>query len=203
MSHAQAFFNALSSRVIAIQLYLKRFLFKTTPKKGKGGFLLGGQRGKDATGLQPSLATPRQGLETPASPRCSTRGPLTMPHIFSRNMGHQEPMLPSVEDSYACPILLPYPSTLQPCEVPLDFSTLSQHFNHFHLAVPFNALRNKYKTAKREGVAIDASGERELLIKAVRVNTLSKLTYGDTRQFLALIGDVFPGAESSDIPGVS
>ena len=52
-------------------------------------------------------------------------------------------------------------------------------------------------------MAIDASGERELLIKAVRVNTLSKLTYGDTRQFLALIGDVFPGAESSDIPGVS
>lgn len=48
----------------------------------------------------------------------------------------------------------------------------------------------------------DGSGEREILIKAVRVNTLSKLTYGDTRQFLALIGDVFPGAESSDIPGV-
>lgn len=58
------------------------------------------------------------------------------------------------------------------------------------------------KAAKREGGAIDADGERELLIKAVRVNTLSKLTYGDTRQFLALIGDVFPGAESSDIPGV-
>lgn len=48
----------------------------------------------------------------------------------------------------------------------------------------------------------DGSGEREILIKAVRVNTLSKLTYSDTRQFLALIGDVFPGAESSDIPGV-
>ncbi|CAM9408681.1 unnamed protein product, partial [Ectocarpus fasciculatus] len=57
------------------------------------------------------------------------------------------------------------------------------------------------QAAKREGTSIDASGERELLIKAVRVNTLSKLTYGDTRQFLALIGDVFPGAESSDIPG--
>jgi hypothetical protein len=27
----------------------------------------------------------------------------------------------------------------------------------------------------------------------VRVNTLSKLTYADTRLFLALIGDVFPG----------
>lgn len=51
-------------------------------------------------------------------------------------------------------------------------------------------------------MAVDGSGEREILIKAVRVNTLSKLTYGDTRQFLALIGDVFPGAESSDIPGV-
>lgn len=58
------------------------------------------------------------------------------------------------------------------------------------------------QAAKREGMATDAAGERELLIKAVRVNTLSKLTYSDTRQFLALIGDVFPGAESSDIPGV-
>lgn len=58
------------------------------------------------------------------------------------------------------------------------------------------------KAAKREGAGIDASDERELLIKAVRINTLSKLTYADTRQFLALIGNVFPGAESSDIPGV-
>lgn len=65
------------------------------------------------------------------------------------------------------------------------------------------AYETKHQSAKREGVSIDASGERELLIKAVRVNTLSKLTYDDTRQFLALIGDVFPGAESSDIPGVS
>ncbi|CAM9780353.1 unnamed protein product [Hapterophycus canaliculatus] len=55
--------------------------------------------------------------------------------------------------------------------------------------------------AKKEGVPIDVSEERKLLIKAVRVNTLSKLTYSDTRQFLALIGDVFPGAESSDIAG--
>lgn len=59
------------------------------------------------------------------------------------------------------------------------------------------------QAAKKEGVPIDVPGERELLIKAVRVNTLSKLTYSDTRQFLALIGDVFPGAESSDIAGVS
>jgi dynein heavy chain 2 len=39
------------------------------------------------------------------------------------------------------------------------------------------------------------------LIKAVRVNTLSKLTYGDTDKFLSLIGDVFPGSKSSDISG--
>lgn len=58
------------------------------------------------------------------------------------------------------------------------------------------------QAAKRDGVRVDAAGEREILIKAVRVNTLSKLTYGDTHLFLALIGDVFPGAESSDIPGV-
>ncbi|CAM9134653.1 unnamed protein product [Chrysoparadoxa australica] len=52
--------------------------------------------------------------------------------------------------------------------------------------------------AKQAG---DEGAERELLIKAVRVNTLSKLTYTDTRLFLSLIGDVFPGAKSSDISG--
>ena len=43
--------------------------------------------------------------------------------------------------------------------------------------------------------------EAELLIKAVRINTLSKLTFSDTSCFLALIGDIFPGAESSDVAG--
>lgn len=33
------------------------------------------------------------------------------------------------------------------------------------------------------------------------MNTLSKLTYGDTDKFLSLIGDVFPGSKSSDISG--
>jgi len=55
--------------------------------------------------------------------------------------------------------------------------------------------------AKREGVDVTAKMEKEILIKAVRVNTLSKLTYVDTKRFLALIGDVFPGVESSDIAG--
>ena len=43
--------------------------------------------------------------------------------------------------------------------------------------------------------------EAELLIKAVRINTLSKLTFSDTSCFLSLIGDIFPGAESSDVAG--
>ncbi|CAK9088100.1 Cytoplasmic dynein 2 heavy chain 1 (Dynein heavy chain isotype 1B) [Durusdinium trenchii] len=41
--------------------------------------------------------------------------------------------------------------------------------------------------------------ERELLIKAIRVNTLSKLTFVDAQAFLGLIGDVFPGSESRDV----
>ncbi|RHY58768.1 hypothetical protein DYB34_000770 [Aphanomyces astaci] len=43
--------------------------------------------------------------------------------------------------------------------------------------------------------------ETEILIKAVRINTLSKLTFGDSQRFLALIGDVFPGIASADISG--
>ena len=38
-----------------------------------------------------------------------------------------------------------------------------------------------------------------MLIKAVRVNTLSKLTFDDCQRFLSLVGDVFPGINSQDI----
>jgi dynein heavy chain 2 len=54
---------------------------------------------------------------------------------------------------------------------------------------------------KNTGDVITTEKEYEILIKAVRVNTLSKLTFADTSKFLALIGDVFPGVESSDIHG--
>lgn len=57
------------------------------------------------------------------------------------------------------------------------------------------------QTAKREGQDVSSQNEKEILIKAVRVNTLSKLTYSDTRRFLILIGDVFPRVESSDMAG--
>lgn len=52
-----------------------------------------------------------------------------------------------------------------------------------------------------QGLEVTPDIEFELLIKAVRVNTLSKLTFTDTNKFLALIGDVFPGVKSADIAG--
>ena len=54
---------------------------------------------------------------------------------------------------------------------------------------------------KSSGDEISVQMEFEILIKAVRVNTLSKLTFSDTNKFLALIGDVFPGVPSADITG--
>ena len=41
--------------------------------------------------------------------------------------------------------------------------------------------------------------EEQLLIKALRINTLSKLTHGDTESFNALVRDVFPGAKVTDV----
>ncbi|KAF0686502.1 Aste57867_21689 [Aphanomyces stellatus] len=56
--------------------------------------------------------------------------------------------------------------------------------------------------AKKQVTArMTSAQETEILIKAVRINTLSKLTFGDSQRFLALIGDVFPGIESADIAG--
>ena len=54
---------------------------------------------------------------------------------------------------------------------------------------------------KSDGHEVPQQMEYEILIKAVRVNTLSKLTFSDTSKFLALIGDVFPGVPSADITG--
>jgi dynein heavy chain 2 len=54
---------------------------------------------------------------------------------------------------------------------------------------------------RKRGVQFGPGTESEILIKAMRVNTLSKLTFSDTLKFLALIGDVFPGVNSSDITG--
>ena len=38
-----------------------------------------------------------------------------------------------------------------------------------------------------------------MLIKAIRINTMSKLTYADTNRFTSLLGDVFQGIASTDI----
>lgn len=53
--------------------------------------------------------------------------------------------------------------------------------------------------AKADSTTITEQLEREMLIKAVRVNTLPKLTFDDCVAFLALVGDVFPGVASADI----
>lgn len=67
------------------------------------------------------------------------------------------------------------------------------------------AEASKNSATKEDGSSVATANrltpaqETELLIKAVRVNTLSKLTFGDATRFLALIGDVFPGVESADV----
>lgn len=62
-----------------------------------------------------------------------------------------------------------------------------------------NTGGNLIQNAKRDGLELTPSMEAEILIKAVRVNTLSKLTFDDAQRFLALVTDVFPGVSSEDI----
>eukprot|EP00698_Gefionella_okellyi_P019038 TRINITY_DN5781_c1_g2_i1.p1 TRINITY_DN5781_c1_g2~~TRINITY_DN5781_c1_g2_i1.p1 ORF type:complete len:3148 (-),score=914.00 TRINITY_DN5781_c1_g2_i1:20-9082(-) len=52
---------------------------------------------------------------------------------------------------------------------------------------------------KRGGTAVSPTVERELVVKALRVNTLSKLTYQDAQLFQQLVVDVFSGVQSADI----
>jgi len=46
---------------------------------------------------------------------------------------------------------------------------------------------------------VDVEEESKILIKAIRINTMSKLTYSDVNKFEALLRDVFPGIECLDI----
>lgn len=50
------------------------------------------------------------------------------------------------------------------------------------------------KTAK-----VDSKFEAKLVVQALRINTLSKLTFSDCARFNALMKDVFPGIEFKDI----
>lgn len=46
---------------------------------------------------------------------------------------------------------------------------------------------------------IDSNHEAKLVVQALRINTLSKLTFSDSTRFDGLVKDVFPGIEFKDI----
>lgn len=46
---------------------------------------------------------------------------------------------------------------------------------------------------------ISSKFESQLVVQAARINTLSKLTFGDSKRFDGLLQDIFPGVELRDI----
>lgn len=51
----------------------------------------------------------------------------------------------------------------------------------------------------KKGKKLDYEAEALLLIKSIRVNTISKLTYSDSMKYEYLQADMFPGIKSEDI----
>lgn len=51
----------------------------------------------------------------------------------------------------------------------------------------------------KRGLKLDYAAEALLLIKSIRVNTISKLTYSDSYKYEYLQQDMFPGIKSQDI----
>ena len=43
--------------------------------------------------------------------------------------------------------------------------------------------------------SVNATDEARLVVQALRVNTLSKLTFADSKRFDALVKDIFPGVD--------
>ena len=48
-------------------------------------------------------------------------------------------------------------------------------------------------------VEISPKVEAQLVVQASRINTLSKLTFGDSKRFDGLLRDIFPGVDLRDI----
>ena len=46
---------------------------------------------------------------------------------------------------------------------------------------------------------ISSKYESQLVVQAARINTLSKLTFGDSKRFDGLLQDIFPGIDLRDI----
>ncbi|XP_022324921.2 cytoplasmic dynein 2 heavy chain 1-like isoform X2 [Crassostrea virginica] len=58
---------------------------------------------------------------------------------------------------------------------------------------------NLLQQAKKKKAKVDGKFEAKLVVQALRINTLSKLTFSDCARFNALMKDVFPGIEFKDI----
>jgi dynein heavy chain 2 len=60
-------------------------------------------------------------------------------------------------------------------------------------------IQQEKKRVHSNGGEITLALEQKLIIGALKINTLSKLTYDDSIRFSALINDVFPGVNADDI----
>ena len=65
----------------------------------------------------------------------------------------------------------------------------------------FNKKVLKYENLKYKPfiLIVDKNTETKLVVQALRLNTLSKLTFSDSKRFDALIKDVFPGIDFQDV----
>ncbi|CAF3391936.1 unnamed protein product [Rotaria sp. Silwood1] len=55
------------------------------------------------------------------------------------------------------------------------------------------------RNAKANKIEISSKYESQLVVQASRINTLSKLTFGDSKRFDGLLQDIFPGIDLRDI----
>jgi dynein heavy chain 2 len=53
-------------------------------------------------------------------------------------------------------------------------------------------------TTKKQAEPIDVARETEIIVKAARFNTMSKLTFGDSKRFDALLKDIFPNVKITE-----
>jgi len=85
-----------------------------------------------------------------------------------------------------------------------ELLTYQQHYDWGLRALKtiLKGCRTLLQTSRRnlpEDGKIDSATEAKIIVQALRINTMSKLTFSDSERFDALLRDVFPGVEFRDI----
>jgi dynein heavy chain 2 len=81
-----------------------------------------------------------------------------------------------------------------------ELLSLQQHYDWGLRALKtvLKSCGSLLQSIKKQNKQVDSNEEMEIIVKAARFNTMSKLTFSDSKRFDALLKDIFPNVKITD-----